>query len=256
MKKNVFVLLCVASYSIFIWGCKPDDKEEDPIVRRSITMEFEGYFGEDVLTFNEMKWVTEASDTLNFTRISFLMSQFEIQKSSGEWVSLPDTNAFIRLDTRRNILKLTGDIPEGNYKALRFTIGLDSADNFGDPSRFNSTHPLNPLLNQMFWDWAGGYIFMVAEGYYMKESNSNAIFSYHMATMPFVKQIKVDVPNGFSTAMDLQLRLKVDMRKYFSTPNVFSIKEEGSASHSISNSDILIMNKLSKNLEGIFTLLD
>jgi hypothetical protein len=253
------LLLLSVSISLIFWGCTRDDgsqDDDDVFVDRTMTFDFEGYFGDEKLTFNELKWITAAEDTLNFTRVSFLMSHFELQKTTGEWVALQDTNAFIRLDSRRTSLRLKGKITEGPYKAIRFTIGLDSAVNFGDPSQYTSTHPLNPLVNQMFWDWSGGYIFMVTEGYYQKESNPNAIFSYHMATMPYVKPIVVATPSQILLKDNSTLKIKVDMKAYFSNPHIFSIKEEGSASHSMSGSDITIMNKLSKNLETVFSILD
>jgi uncharacterized repeat protein (TIGR04052 family) len=51
---------------------------------------------------------------------------------------------------------ITGRLPKGIYKGLRFTMGLPFSRNHGDPT----TAPA-PLSNTaMFWSWQGGYKFL------------------------------------------------------------------------------------------------
>ncbi len=49
-----------------------------------------------------------------------------------------------------------GDLPAGEYQALRFVIGVPFALNHDDPTRAPS--PLNTTA--MFWNWQGGYKFI------------------------------------------------------------------------------------------------
>ena len=256
MKNPKSLFLTLSILSIFLTmtfvGCKDDDDVPPTQTNEKLTLNFEGTFGGTPLTFNEMKWITAANDTLNFSRISFLMSSFELEKANGERVALPDTNALISLGVNRKVLQFSGTLPEGNFVKLHFKIGLDSAINFGDPSKYNSTHPLNPIVNQMHWNWAGGYIFMVTEGYYTNNGNTAPIFTYHMANMEYAKNISIDLPTAFSIEQNTNLDVEIAMDNYFNTPNQFSIKQKGNSSHSISAEDRVIMDKLHVNLETVF----
>jgi len=54
---------------------------------------------------------------------------------------------------------LRGQVPDGDYTALRFEIGVPFEVNHGDPTSASS--PLN--LTAMFWNWQGGYRFLKFE---------------------------------------------------------------------------------------------
>lgn len=56
-------------------------------------------------------------------------------------------------------MSVTGSVPEGDYTALAFTIGVPFDWNHGDPTVAPS--PLN--LTSMFWNWRGGYKFVKFE---------------------------------------------------------------------------------------------
>lgn len=250
--------LFMALAFITLGSCTSDD--DGPIgsdpkkTNNTFTLEFEPYFNDNKLSFNEMKWVTQALDTLNFVRLSFLMTHFEVGTASGEWVSLPDTVAFISPGIGRKTLQFNHVLPEGDYTKLRFYIGLDSATNHGDPSQYRLTHPLNPIVNQMHWDWAGGYIFMVTEGYFMNQGNANVLFTYHMANEEYAKTIEIQSPEAFNLRKNKGLDIKINMSAYFNTPHAFSIKEEGNTSHSISAEDRIIIEKLRANLANVFSV--
>ena len=49
-----------------------------------------------------------------------------------------------------------GTVPAGQYRGLRFTVGVPFARNHGDPTL--ATSPLNNTA--MFWSWQGGYRFI------------------------------------------------------------------------------------------------
>ena len=52
--------------------------------------------------------------------------------------------------------RLTGIVPKGDYRAIRFTLGVPAELNHGDPTVAPS--PLN--LTSMFWNWRAGYKFV------------------------------------------------------------------------------------------------
>jgi hypothetical protein len=242
-----------------IIGCKKEtDKpisKQEPKVSSVYSINFKPLFNNEDLKFNEMKWITSSGDTLNFARIRMILSNIKLVKDNGEELAL-DTFAFISLDQNRKSIGFEELIPAGDYKGIKFDIGLDSNINHGDPEQWGSGHPLNPLVNQMHWTWATGYIFMVVEGHFMKNSDPNAIFSFHMANMFYKKSISIEKSGGFKVegGQTGELNIAMHLDKYFNSPNPLSFKNEGSTSHSNSVSERLIMDKLHGNLSQVFEI--
>lgn len=255
MRKLRLTALFFLVFTTVFTSCKDDDnpppKEETP---SEFKITFKPKFKGEDLTFNDMKWITNAGDTLNFTRLRMILSNIELIKTNGETARL-DTFAYISFDEKRNILGFDKNLPAGNFKGIRFMIGLDSAINHGDPMQWGNTHPLNPLVNHMHWNWASGYIFWVAEGYYMNNKDASDIFSYHMANLNYRKNIELETSNTFSLpngTVSKEIELHLD--NYFSTPNNYSIKQNGASSHSSSPDDMLRMDLLHENLGKVFKL--
>ncbi len=58
------------------------------------------------------------------------------------------------------------EVPPGNYKKVKFGIGVPETYNKDqDPSQYPNSHPLSVAGSQgMFWTWNTGYIFLKFEG--------------------------------------------------------------------------------------------
>lgn len=228
-------------------GCKPHDDgpKDDGDKGVSLTFRFNPVFGTDALSWSNY-YVTAASDTVKFDNIKFLLSDFTLEKSSGELVLMNDAYAYISLKAGRDSVIIKG-VPKGDYKSVRFQVGVDSAANFGDPAQWPLDHALSPTLNGMHWSWAGGYIFNVVEGYF-KDKGTDGAFSYHIAT-PKNARIHSFVTD-YSVRQDALFVFNVRADKYFSNVVNFSIKTDGSFSHS-GNTDP-VMDKFMQNANGIF----
>ena len=62
-------------------------------------------------------------EVYSVTRLSYLLSNFSIQRDTGEWVELKNQYAYIDEGKRRTRFFLK-DVPEGSYKSIRFTLGV------------------------------------------------------------------------------------------------------------------------------------
>lgn len=227
-------------------GCKPKDntppdKGNDGV---TVTFRFNPMFGADALSWANY-YITAAGDTIKFDNIKFLLSDFTFEKTSGEFVVLKDAYAYISLKAGRDSVILKG-VPMGDYKSVRFQVGVDSVINFGDPAQWPLDHPLSPTLNAMHWSWASGYIFNIVEGYYKNKGAEDA-FSYHVATL---KNARIhSFVTDYSIKQDGLFIFNVNMDKYFSNVVNFSIKTDGSYSHSGSTDPV--MDKFMQNANGI-----
>ncbi len=133
-------------------------------------------------------------------------------------------------------------IPEGEYSALRFSIGLDSTMNASDPSTFSEGHPLSYSQNN-YWTWASKYIFAKLEG--RSDSNPSgttyeSAFSYHLGldTLYREKTVSRNVNISNSTVENVVLVVLVD--KIFQNIDIITDKQ----THSTSNFELAeqIMN--------------
>jgi hypothetical protein len=220
----------------------PDTVDDNSMVKLKFTPEFKG---------QKMDWlksqINQSDDTFTFSKVKFLMSNITFEKMNGEFYKVPDAYGFISLNGGPDSFYVKA--PKGEYKSIRFYVGLDSAINHGDPLQWGNTHPLSPSINDMHWGWAGGYIFNVVEGNYMK-NGVNTPFSFHVATLKNART------HGFIENYTLKEKntvfFKISMDKYFDNVSNLSLKIDGSTSHS---GDIdPLMDKFMTNSVGLFEL--
>jgi|GEM_PF-1128253 hypothetical protein len=123
-----------------------------------------------------------------------------------------------------------GSLPEGVYNGLRFTLGLDSVTNHGDPTVFEAGNPLAIQTPSMHWDWNSGYLFMKIEGKVDTTSKGTGApvteFFYHFGMDTMKRTISVPIKFSVSASSNNGVHLKfdlgfmfagVDMRSEFST---------------------------------------
>lgn len=243
----MFVLL---SSSVLMVSCKPDDPEPEPqptAQTHNLTVKVNTLFAGSPLGWANT-YLTGAGDTIQFDKIKFLMSNVTLEKSNGELLLLPASYMYLSLREGRDSAVLSG-VPAGTYKSIRFTVGLDSAINHGDPTIYAFTHPLSPGLNDMHWGWAGGYIFNVVEGYYAN-NGKNAGFSFHVALMKNVRTFSF--VQDFTVNANTRAVFDLHTDKYFDNVRKFSLKTDGAFSHSGDTDPV--MDKFLENFPGLFEL--
>lgn len=240
----------LASIAIIIslfTACKPTEniKPDDQSNNVDITVKMNTVFGTEKMDWSKF-YITTSNDTIRIEKLKFLLSEFILEKTTGEFVKIPDTYAYLSLRDGRDSFVLK-NVPKGSYKSFRFIVGLDSAINHGDPLKYTIDHPLSPALNDMHWGWSGGYIFNVIEGYY-KNNGADDAFSYHIALLrnrrihSFIENMEVNKNH--------RIVMNVLADKYFSAVINFSIKNDGN----FSQSGVVdpIMDKFIQNANGIF----
>lgn len=249
--KSIFLIIIALSAMVFD-SCKDSDKI-DPLPSKgdtTLTFHFTPVFKNQILNqFNETVYINAADDTLGFSKMKILMSNFVFQKMDDSYDTLKDMYGYLDFEGGLNSFEIV-DLPFGEYKSISFFVGLDSAINYGNPAQWGPDHALNPLVNGLHWSWAGGYQFNSIEGDYL---NNGVIkkFSYHVATPKYMRWYKFDNINlNYTSKRTVLFKLKA--HNYFENPNDFSIKNDGDLTHS-SNIDP-VMDKLIQNTWDIFEI--
>ena len=182
------------------------------------------------LRLHSLRYENARGERFSVTRLSYLLSGFALQTVSGEWVELEDAVAWVDLEQRRTFFDLPA-IPEADYQAIRFSVGLDPATNHADPSGYDSGHPLNTNLSGLHWTWQTGYIFMALEGRFQVPGDA-AIegFLYHFAN-DWNRQW-VTLPIQLDAKHPALIELNFDIAALLNAPAPLSFVEDGNSSHS------------------------
>ncbi len=165
-------------------------------------------------------------------RLDFLLSNFAVVRADGSFVPLTNSFAFMSLGQERDRVILTS-VPDGEYRQLRFALGLSPEVNHADPSAYGPEHPLNPTLNGLHWSWQGGYIFMSLEGYWRLANGTNGGFSYHLGNDSSLRMIEVPIALRIKNSAKISLVLQLD--RVFGGRRPVAAGEETASTHSRTN---------------------
>ncbi len=157
------------------------------------------------LKVEELKHVTDSGQTLEVSRLDFLVTDFALRRVDGSWEPANENAAYCSLGKGR--LHVAEGKFEGRYKAARFLVGVNPETNRADANQYSGTHPLNPNVNGLHWGWAGGYVFAAIEGRWQGRGERLHGYSFHIARDENL--IRVELPLQDEAVTDLAIHLDV-----------------------------------------------
>jgi hypothetical protein len=110
-----------------------------------------------------------------------LISDVRLIRADGGQTVLEGQYGYLNLVEGRDTFVLP-QVPDGRYRGITFSIGIDRQTNHADPARYPAMHPLNPVVNALHWSWQGGYVFLALEGRYTRRDGLLGGYSYHLGT--------------------------------------------------------------------------
>lgn len=166
--KNLFKITAIALIAITLTNCKKDkDKEPEPeptpvaptATTGSLKINFEAMVDTNQLVFTTQTYTNQAGNTFNVTAYKYYISNIKITKiDNSVWTESNSYHLIDHSDAASTLVTIP-NVPLGNYKAIEFMIGVDSARNNSGAQ----TGALDPT-NGMFWSWSTGYIMAKFEG--------------------------------------------------------------------------------------------
>ena len=157
-----------------------------------------------------LRYQTSAGERFSITRVSYLVSNFALQRDDGSWLEISNSVAWLDFDRDRNSIWLDR-IPAGEFRTVRFTIGLNTNLNHADAASFPAGHPLNPNLDGLHWGWQGGYVFLALEGLWRNSAGELDGWAYHLARDPNATRITLAVPLAVTKGLPGALVKKFDL---------------------------------------------
>jgi hypothetical protein len=235
-------LLLIAGFS----ACKKDKKiEPEPDViagTGTVQVSLNHRAGNQNFLFNQ-NYITENGDTVNFDMLNYFISNFSLVNKDGSVFTIPKDDCYFLIKHENGKLRITNlnNIPSGDYTAIRFIVGVDSAKSCAPAAdRKGDLDPVGAAQG-MYWDWNSGYIFMMAEG--LSPQSASGVFKLHVGgfggyNTPTINNLRsfelsfpyeeLKVREGKSS----EVHVNVDVMELFKNPNTIKLAETPIIMHS------------------------
>src|SRR5579871_4895270 len=182
------------------------------VLSTRLALKVRPYFQHAPLRFEDCSLITPAGDTLSISRLALLISDVKLLRADGSQVALNGQFGYLNFVEGRDTLALS-QVPNGRYRGITFSIGLDRQTNHADPGRYPADHPLNPGINSLHWSWQGGYVFLALEGRYTRRDGRLGGYVYHLANDP--NRMTVALQGDFAIDGETQADIAFDLATVF-----------------------------------------
>ncbi|MEP7259427.1 MAG: MbnP family protein [Flavitalea sp.] len=234
--KHIFFLGVILALAF--QACKKDGTPAyNNTVKADLSVEFDNIAGEADLQLNSGTYTNASNEQLTITKLKYYVSNFVVTNTDGTVYTVPQDSCYFLIDesdedTHEPILH----VPEGEYKTVSFTVGVDSLRSSKDISERKGV--LDPTADggDMYWGWNSGYIFFKMEGT-SPAATMDGTFMYHIGgfggysspTINNLKTITLDLTaRGMpkvKSGKETNIHILVDVLKMFTGTTNVSIAE-------------------------------
>ncbi len=171
------IVFSLALAAAVLTSCQSDEASE-PIGPQPVSLSISARSGTSAVDTTTTLTLGSTNARVRLRQFQLLLSDFKLTRAPGDTVRLTNSYVLYRMQADApNMRYALETVPEGNYTALTFTIGLPVAQNTQagadakNPNSFPTGHPLNQTIVPaaggagMFWSWSSGYIFQRFEGF-------------------------------------------------------------------------------------------
>jgi hypothetical protein len=217
-------LLFILAIGAMAFCCDEEKKNEDPgpsylQIRPSLYAGNTEQFIGSIVSINDS---TEAS----IETVRYYISHLRAVRSNGDTLSLADYSFFDLREpstpNRPDWRTQRFEIPSGTYSGLVLSLGLDSTQNYSDPSTYPIENPLSSATG-MYWTWATQYRFLMIEGRANAPGTvgggNDQAFSYHPGgNHLYIENISLSSSFSVPSSGTLELELKMNIDSWFDGP--------------------------------------
>jgi hypothetical protein len=190
--KKCFFLIIMFFPLVFLVSCKKEKKDDNN--QTTVIVEFKAKMNGENLVIKSNQYNNISGYKIKFETLRLYLSNLKLVKTDNNEVMLKDID-FLDFSNNHNSNTNKGEriittAPAGQYKALKFAIGVDPSLNNGDPSVYPNDHPLS-IYNGQHWNWNTGYIFYKLEGRYDTagvNADNAPFFLYHVGLNALYKE--------------------------------------------------------------------
>lgn len=172
------------------------------------------------LALNTATYVTAGSDTFSVKLFKYYLTNISLSNDAGQTVTIPGSYYLVDEGLPASKTFTLQNVPVGEYQAISFLIGVDSAKNVSGAQ----AGVLDPVYG-MFWDWNSGYIMAKMEGYSPQSGSNIKDLSFHIGGYNGpnrgVRVINLNFPMKAHVHAEHQSQVNMsgDLAKWFSGVN-------------------------------------
>ncbi|AZA93941.1 hypothetical protein EG343_16145 [Chryseobacterium nakagawai] len=182
--QNLKQYLLLSAFSLGVISCQNSD---DNPVANNVTLEFKNTFKNETIILGG---ATSSTATINtsaegqahhFSELKYVISNIRLVKADGNEVPYKvndlDQGATVIDQSKPETLRyLLSNIPAGEYKKIKFGLGVKKDLNVLDQVRFPKFYATAGSNDtQMMWEWGAGYRFTKIEGFYGTDNKQMSI---------------------------------------------------------------------------------
>ena len=146
-----------------------------------------------------------------------------------------------------------GTWPSGNYKEIRFKVGVGGMTNRIDPSQVPADHSLAKQTDyNNHWNWNAGYLYLRMDG--KIDTDADAVpdekWAVHLGTERFLREVKLE--GDFKLENDQQATIDINIDYGELLKNVDLSDPDQRICHTMNN--LPVANAVAGQIESAFTL--
>ncbi|AZA81785.1 hypothetical protein C1637_04210 [Chryseobacterium lactis] len=176
--------LLLSAFTLGLTSCQNSD---DNPVANNVTLEFNNTFKNQTIVLGEAASGTATVNTSaegqlhHFSELKYVISNIRLVKADGNEIPYKvndlDQGATVVDQSKPETLRyILGNIPSGEYKKIKFGLGIKKELNILDQLRFPKFYATAGANDtQMMWEWGAGYRFTKLEGFYGTDNKQMSI---------------------------------------------------------------------------------
>ncbi len=227
--KNIRIqaIVFMALTSLFA-GCSNDNEAISGT--GNLEIEFDNAYGNNDLILTTQANTTSNNEVLKIDKVKYIISNIVLTNEDGTTYVYPKNKSYFIVDEASSAnIELEG-IPAGNYKKIKFGIGVDQAqwelgaDGQGDFLVLAQTAG-------MIWTWSAGYKFLAFEGTFTSATvTTPTAFMVHTGktgTDYNYTEITLDLPSNALVRKTIspEIHVVTDVSKIIDGTNKFKFSE-------------------------------
>ena len=217
-KKLIYILLLIWTGFSACEKPKPEDsKSEEQVPTGTLLFHLHTYIDNSEVDGYGFTYTTDAGRNISLSIAQLYISDIQVVKLDGSVIDLPDTILLKNLVTETYT---AGKVPVGNYKAIRFKVGLNAASDALNPTSTKDSLALNHS-EMWFANTAqpDGYVYMNVQGTVDTTSDlSGAMQSFAYKIGTEANCVQVNMPEQNFTVLENQAEyghIIIDYSKLF-----------------------------------------
>lgn len=240
--RQTFVLTALAFLTVAgISSCKKDPTAPSG----NLEVSFANVAGGQPVSLGPIAYTNAAGNRYSVDMLKYYITNFTLVKADGTEKNFRNYE-LIDADVPASQSFTLKDVPNGEYTAVKFYVGVDSTRN-RDATQEGDLDP----AGSMVWTWNTGYIFFKHEGSYVDTAGQTKTLFFHFGTDVALAQVTVPLTKLNISGNNRKLYLKFDLNRLYSNPEMIDFNYDNNRM-STSRDDIFWINAMKRNFAQAF----